>query len=107
LEHADNGNGAPGLKEMAKDHERRLREIEGETEEEDDWAGGVEASLEDHNESITTIETLHKAEREAVEKVEKKKEVEAESMRKFRWSMIYFGVTALIDLLLKLAGLPR
>jgi hypothetical protein len=97
----------PGLKEMAKDHERRIKQIEGETEEEDDWACGVEASLEDHDERLTSIETLHKTEREAIEKAEKKKEAEAESMRKFRWSMIFFGVTALIDLLLKLAGLPR
>jgi chromosome segregation ATPase len=107
LDRAVNGNGAPGLKEMTKDHERRLKQIEGETEEEDDWAGGVEASLEDHNERLTTIETLHRAEREAVEKAEEKKKAETESMRKVRWSMIFFGITALIDLLLKLAGLPR
>ena len=106
MERAVNRNGAPGLKEMAKDHEHRLKQIEGETEEEDGWAGGVEAGLEDHDERLTTIEALHKFEREAVEKAEKKKEAEAESMRKFRWSMIFFGVTALIDLILKLAGLP-
>lgn len=107
LDRSVNGNGAPGLKEMAKDHERRLKQIEGETEEEDDWAGGVEASLEDHDERLSTIETLHKSERETAEKADKKKEAEAESMRKFRWSMIFFGATALIDLILKLIGLPR
>ncbi len=107
LERAVNGNGVPGLKEMAKDHERRLQEIEAGTADEGGWVAGVEASLNEHNERIEVVEAKHKTEQEAAEKAEEKKEAEAESMRKFRWSMIFFGVTALIDLILKLIGLQR
>jgi predicted ribosome quality control (RQC) complex YloA/Tae2 family protein len=111
LDRAVNGNGTPGLKEMAKDHERRLKEIEEGTEEEGDWVAGVEASLEEHGESLKNIEGLHRAEKDALEEAERKKEekrqAEEDSMRKFRWSMVFFGVTALIDLILKVAGLPR
>ena len=75
--------------------------------EEGDWVAGVEASLNDHNERLEVVEDVHQSEQTKAEKAEEKKEAEAESMRKFRWSMIFFGVTALIDLLLKLVGLPR
>lgn len=107
LDRAVNENGAPGLKEMAKDHERRIKEIENGANDEGEWVAGVEVSLNDHNERLEAVEIVHQSEEETTKKAEKKKEAEAESMRKFRWSMIFFGVTALIDLILKLIGLPR
>jgi hypothetical protein len=88
---------------MAKDRERRLGDIEDGANDEGEWVAGVEASLNDHNERLESVETVH----QEAEKAGAKKEAEEESMRKFRWSMIFFGITALIDLLLKLIGLPR